>query len=72
MRTLASSYKLKQGMAWFPLVNNESPETAELNIKRDKLQEMARKITPNCDLLLGILKYNLSKDTIDVDLKIYT
>ena len=33
---------------------------------------MVSKITPNCDLILGILKCNLSKDTIDIDLNIHT
>ena len=36
------------------------------------LTEMASKITPNCNVILGVLKCNLPKDTIDVDLKICT
>ena len=36
------------------------------------LPEMASEITPTCDLIFGILKCNLPKDTIDVDMKIHT
>ena len=38
----------------------------------DMLPEMASNITPTCNLIFGILKCNLPKDLIDVDLKIHT
>ena len=36
------------------------------------LPEMACKLTPDCDLIFGILNCNLLKDTIDVDLRVHT
>ena len=59
-----------QGMTWFPLLTNDSPETAY--ILNDILPEMACKLSADCDLTFGILSCNFLEDTIDVDLKIYT
>ena len=33
---------------------------------------MACELSANCDLIFGILNYNLTEDTIDVDLKVCT
>ena len=60
----------KQGMTWFPLASNDSPETAY--IWKDILPEMACELAANCDLIFGILTCSLPEDTIDMDLKVHT